>query len=269
MTVTTCASMGAMPPAVAAGGPTPTIDQGFAGQSLVEQLRALTQQLTALVAALAPVSGALQGAAPVSTPTVLPSSAPVGADGGIEAAGAGAIEQTRERKRASSKQKSSKIEAAPPQQMQRSTKPAADTPKVAAKEFDLPRKNPRSVDEAIAWAKQQATSPSKSWARLCLSFVAHAYGWNASGVPYAIDHYRTAPASMRHDGDKNPPPGALMYWETGSRAGHVALYLGNGMVASNDIRQSGKISIVPVDEISNKWGAKYVGWQQPYFPKGG
>ena len=132
----------------------------------------------------------------------------------------------------------------------------------------LSRANPRSVDEAIAWAKGQAANPSQSWHDLCLSFVAHAYGWSASGVPYAIDHYKNAPASARHDGDRNPPKGALVYWDTGQRAGHVALYLGNGMIASNDINKPGAISIVPMSDIGQKWHAKYLGWQAPDFPKG-
>ncbi|MBC7644320.1 MAG: C40 family peptidase [Thermoleophilia bacterium] len=133
----------------------------------------------------------------------------------------------------------------------------------------LTRKNPRSVDEAIAWARNQVNNPSKSWDNLCLSFVAHAYGWSGSGVNYAIDHYKNAPATARHDGDTTPPPGALVYWDTGKRAGHVALYLGNGMIASNDVNRQGKIDIVPMSDISKKWGAKYLGWQAPNFPAGG
>ena len=57
-----------------------------------------------------------------------------------------------------------------------------------------------------------------------------------------------------------------MFWYTGEgRAGHVAVYLGDGKIASNDIRRNGKIDIVPMSEISQKWGAKYLGWTPPYF----
>ncbi|MFD8155308.1 peptidase M23 [Streptomyces sp. NPDC059720] len=130
-------------------------------------------------------------------------------------------------------------------------------------------KNPRSTEEAIAWAKQEAETGGKDWYRACLAFVARAYGWSFSGVPYAIDHYREMPASMKHDKDRNPPPGALMYWETGGRAGHVAVYLGDGKIASNDILRPGYIDVVPATDIETKWGSTYVGWAPPYFPKGG
>lgn len=139
----------------------------------------------------------------------------------------------------------------------------------AVRAFDIPRANPRSPQEAIAWARAQAEHSTKNWYNLCLNFVAQTYGWSHSGVDTAIHHYSTVPASMRHDKDRNPPPGSLVYWDTGSgRAGHVALYLGNGQIASNDIVSKGKISIVPMSDIEDKWGAEYVGWTPPYFPKG-
>lgn len=129
--------------------------------------------------------------------------------------------------------------------------------------------NPRSTRDAIKWAKRQEEIHSPGWYRQCLAFASQAYGWNFSGVQYAIDHYRHMPASMKHDKERTPPPGALMYWDTGSRAGHVAVYLGEGKIASNDIREPGYISVVPATDIEKKWGATYLGWAPPYFPKGG
>ncbi|MGB8381395.1 MAG: hypothetical protein WCG47_09115 [Dermatophilaceae bacterium] len=130
--------------------------------------------------------------------------------------------------------------------------------------------NPRGVAEAISWARGQAASASGGWYRRCLAFVAQAYGWSFSGTPYAIDQYTAVmPTQLRHDGDRNPPPGALLFWTTSSRAGHVALYVGGGMVASNDIEVDGQISIVPAADIETRWGATYVGWAPPYFPGGG
>lgn len=130
-------------------------------------------------------------------------------------------------------------------------------------------KNPRSTADAIAWAENEAKNGGKDWYRACLAFVARAYGWSFSGVPYAVDHYKEMPANMKHDKDRNPPPGALMYWDTGHRAGHVAIYLGDGKIASNDILRPGYIDVVPATDIETKWGATYLGWAPPYFPKGG
>ncbi|MFF4205584.1 peptidase M23 [Streptomyces sp. NPDC001668] len=130
--------------------------------------------------------------------------------------------------------------------------------------------NPRTVKEAIRWARLHSGALSTpAWYRRCLAFVANVYGWSFSGVDYAIDHYKVVPANMRHPGDRHPPPGALLYWDTGHRAGHIAVYLGNGEIASNDIVRPGYIDVVKADEIENRWGANYVGWTPPVFPRAG
>ena len=129
--------------------------------------------------------------------------------------------------------------------------------------------NPRSTAAAIAWAENEAANGTGDWYRACLAFVAQSYGWNFSGFKYAKEAYDHMPANMKHDHDRNPPPGALMFWDTGKRAGHVALYIGDGNIASNDIVRPGYIDIVPATDIETKWGATYLGWSPPYFPKGG
>ncbi|MFD9819065.1 C40 family peptidase [Streptomyces violascens] len=129
--------------------------------------------------------------------------------------------------------------------------------------------NPRSTADAIQWARNQATTGGRDWYRACLAFVARTYGWSFSGTTYAIDHYREMPPAFKHDKDRNPPPGALMYWETSQRAGHVAVYLGGGKIASNDILRPGYIDVVDATAIEANWGATYAGWAPPYFPKGG
>ncbi|MEW2374248.1 peptidase M23 [Streptomyces sp. NPDC006656] len=129
-------------------------------------------------------------------------------------------------------------------------------------------KNPRSTADAITWAKAQPARNEKKWWRACLAFSAIVYGWNASGVETAILHYQKMPPEMKHAGSRDVPPGALMYWDTGNPWGHVSVYLGDGLIISNDIRRPGYLDIVPAAEIESKWGAKYLGWAPPYFPQG-
>ncbi|MFI9203743.1 transglycosylase SLT domain-containing protein [Streptomyces sp. NPDC053048] len=130
--------------------------------------------------------------------------------------------------------------------------------------------NPRSVEQAIAWARNSAgANSSGEWYNRCLAYTAIVYGWNVSGVHHAIDHFTVVPKEMQHRGDRNPPPGALMYWDTGSRSGHIAVYLGGGKIVSNDILRKGYLDIVNADEVEKRWGAKYVGWTPPYFPHAG
>lgn len=147
--------------------------------------------------------------------------------------------------------------------------PAKDPFRDGAADWPPAVKNRRTGADAIEWARKEAETGGKDWYRMCLAFVARAYGWNSSGTPLAIEHYRNMPANMKHDRDRKPPPGALMFWDTGSPAGHVALYLGKGEIASNDIKRPGYIDVVPATDIEKKWGAKYMGWSPPYFPNGG
>lgn len=130
----------------------------------------------------------------------------------------------------------------------------------------IKRKNPRSVAEMMDFVRKEVKSPHKDYYNRCGHFSAYAYGWSASGENYAINQWNNAPSSSKHT-DQNPPAGALVFWKTGNPAGHVAISMGNGMVASNDIRRKGKIDIVPLTEITKKWGADYQGWTPPNFPK--
>lgn len=120
-----------------------------------------------------------------------------------------------------------------------------------------------SAAQALAKASQV-----KSWAvGLCDNFVAEMYGFSASGYDTAYDNWLSTPTAMKHPGDTNPPPGALVYWieQSGSGAGHVALSQGNGMIYSTDISGNGTVSSVPLSEINQKWGLRYLGWASPYF----
>ncbi|MEU2086522.1 peptidase M23 [Streptomyces albus] len=127
-------------------------------------------------------------------------------------------------------------------------------------------KNHRSTAEAIAWARRQVDGPP-NWERLCLRFVSTAYGFGPTRQYRAIEQWQDTPARMKHAKDRHPPKGALMYWSTGAgRAGHVALYIGDGKIASNDIRRPGYIDIVPAAAIEKDWGSTYLGWTAPLFP---
>ncbi|MFJ4679154.1 peptidase M23 [Kitasatospora sp. NPDC088783] len=130
--------------------------------------------------------------------------------------------------------------------------------------------NPRTVEQAIAWAKENTGSGSTAnWRRRCLAWSATVYGWNYSGIDWAIHQYQAVPTDMRHPGDRTPPPGALMFWDTGSEEKHIAVYVGDGKVASTDILRPGYADIVPAELLETKWRATYIGWTVPFFPEGG
>lgn len=134
-------------------------------------------------------------------------------------------------------------------------------------------RNPRTPPEAISAAR--GAVGQKGWYRLCDRFVAEAYGYAYSGSATANEHWhRLVDAGLAHPGDNSPPAGALLFYDTGQAAGHVGLYLGNDMVASNDVLDSyqgeGTIAVVPRKELTEgHWRLRYRGWAEPGFPGAG
>lgn len=80
-------------------------------------------------------------------------------------------------------------------------------------------------------------------------------GYGFPPVGYAIDAWDTSPDQIKH-ADRNVKKGAILLYRTGSRAGHVTIYLGN-----NKILNDGQI--VDADFVEVDWSAEYVGWIDP------
>ena len=54
-----------------------------------------------------------------------------------------------------------------------------------------------------------------------------------------------------------------VFWEGGSAShGHIAISAGNGFCWSTDIRRTGFMDRVPIDEIHAKWGLTLLGWTE-------
>jgi hypothetical protein len=106
------------------------------------------------------------------------------------------------------------------------------------------------------------------WADLCLQFAVYSYhhgqGWHLKG-PYgkkvrAVDWWYSRPVSARHNRDRNPPRGALVFWDSlHGGDGHAALSLGGGWVISTKF---GGNSAVHVFRIAD-WSSHYLGWIAP------
>lgn len=110
---------------------------------------------------------------------------------------------------------------------------------------------------ALAWMQAQHNKPSQSWARKCLSAVRQSLG-----VPGGVyDALTSWAGTKKRRGLGTPPPGVPVWWGGGPN-GHIALSAGGGMVWSNDIRRKGKIDMVPINEITKKWGKPYYGWSE-------
>jgi cell wall-associated NlpC family hydrolase len=102
--------------------------------------------------------------------------------------------------------------------------------------------------------------------RLCDHLAGQAWGYANSGYETAREHWAVMEASgSTHPNDTNPPLGALLFWNTGLY-GHVAVYVGDGMIVTNMKGRDGySVYLIPASEVSQLWGAEYWGWSDPVF----
>ncbi|GAC1378589.1 MAG: hypothetical protein NVSMB48_00310 [Marmoricola sp.] len=109
---------------------------------------------------------------------------------------------------------------------------------------------------------------SGSWYRQCEAFAAVLSGYPASGFPTAsaawaaLDAHGLAHPVGSTEG-RSPPVGAWLYYAAPG-AGHVAVYLGGGLVAGTDTWGLGTVNIGPANDITNgAWHLPYLGWATP------
>ena len=93
----------------------------------------------------------------------------------------------------------------------------------------------------------------------------------ASGFPSAIEQWQHyVQSGLAHPYDPNPPPGALVFWDS-EPYGHVAVYLGNGEIVTNDLYDGasglhGGVYFAPMDEVTDgTWHLPYLGWAPPDY----
>lgn len=135
-------------------------------------------------------------------------------------------------------------------------------PGVTPADFNFPGQ--RTVDQAIAYMSNgHRVRPGT-----CLHEVGAAYGHNGTtpvaGHFYATGQWDAMPARYKHTDGSMPPRGALVFWKTGSAAGHIAISAGGGEVWTTDPPGAtgtiGKVAITKIDA----WGTR-LGWGSPYF----
>jgi hypothetical protein len=138
-------------------------------------------------------------------------------------------------------------------------------------------KNYPGIQQTLARAKELSNNssalfktvcdgPSRCYHR-CDHLVAGAWGHSSSGYETAMAHWAAMKAGGHgHPGSRNVPVGALLFYDTGEAAGHVALYLGNNKVLSNDVNGDGGAYIVDASAMeSGPWRLTYLGWSDPVF----
>lgn len=125
---------------------------------------------------------------------------------------------------------------------------------------NLGNANDRRAD-ALAFAQAQCTDPTEDWYQLCQRFVRTALSC-PSGAGSAAEAWEAVPEAEQHTW-YYPPAGVPVYWKGGTSGyGHAALSDGNGNVWSTDILRKGKIDLVHINLIQNRWNLIYLGWTE-------
>lgn len=150
-----------------------------------------------------------------------------------------------------------------------------------------PHNKSERLTNGIDFAESEMKSATQSWKRRCQEFTRKFVGLdpfqeNTPGHNASAYNAWQENITGKHEGDRNPPIGVPVYWKGGhphdgdpNGDGHAAISAGNGMIYSNDIGESGKISKVPLSRIEEKWGYEYLGWGEVmngtriYDPHGG
>ncbi|GAA1581186.1 hypothetical protein GCM10009789_38820 [Kribbella sancticallisti] len=122
----------------------------------------------------------------------------------------------------------------------------------------------------VAIARAQRLVGRHGYYQLCARLAANIWGRPRAGYFSAAAQWRQMVATNNaHRGDRHPPTGALVFWETGGPYGHVAVYVGGGQIVSNDIGDEvpgeGGVYLVDFGLIESKWGAMYLGWTPPIY----
>jgi hypothetical protein len=112
---------------------------------------------------------------------------------------------------------------------------------------------------------------SHGYYQLCARLASNIWGRSNSGYYSAAEQWlRMTNSGNAHPSDRRPPVGALLFWSTDGPYGHVAVYVGNGRIVSNDIGDrtpgDGGVYLVDVGAIEQRWGATYLGWAPPIYP---
>ena len=143
------------------------------------------------------------------------------------------------------------------------------------------------VDEMLAKAKAVSDLKGATFRSICGSkgstncknmcdyLMGSVWGYANSGYASAAVHWDFMKSSVHgHPNDRNPPVGALLFYKTSSIYGHIAVYLGNNLILSNDVldAKSGVTGGAYITDASamesGPWRLTYLGWSDPVFAGG-
>lgn len=116
----------------------------------------------------------------------------------------------------------------------------------------------RAIASALAERAMPTAPAPRLWRGLCLKFTRTMLG-APGGANSAIEAWNATRPGDRHT--DTPPAGVPVFWR-GGHYGHAALSMGDGKILSTDIRRAGKVDIVPIELVHQRWGYELLGWTE-------
>lgn len=142
----------------------------------------------------------------------------------------------------------------------------------STKYTDSPQSIPKGqevADQAKKWAKNDPNCGFHGGKCLnqCLGIVSDLWTSQGKSTVTGYDAWEAYNRYKNHgwvNKTKEIPVGAIMWSAKAGNPGngHAYTYVGNGLIASNDIKTPGKYSIASADDIEKKWGHTFLGWSQ-------
>lgn len=127
-----------------------------------------------------------------------------------------------------------------------------------------------AVDRAMSYVGHAERACDDGYCyQLCDYLAGFIRGYTNSGYNTAYDHWKVmVEQGLAHPGDRNVPIGATVFWYAGEgAAGHIATYVGDGMVVGNISGGPGGPNVyLHQADAPEYWdGYTYLGWSEPVF----
>ena len=123
--------------------------------------------------------------------------------------------------------------------------------------------------DPFAYARKEHESRSRDWTGWCAVFTRSAFGAPAigdhdgDGAADAEDVWKAAKHKHPETNPARIPRGVPVFWAGGGGDhGHAAVSVGNSLMWSTDVKRTGYVDLVPIDDVRRKWGLTLLGWTE-------
>ena len=123
--------------------------------------------------------------------------------------------------------------------------------------------------DPFAYARKEHENRSRDWTGWCAVFTRSAFGqpaigdYDGDGAADAEDMWKAAKHKHPETNPARIPRAVPIFWAGGAGDhGHAAISVGNSLMWSTDLKRTGYVDLVPIDDVRRKWGLTLLGWTE-------